>query len=878
MFDLTLSPLNLEAGQDRRELPGLYVAVPKKPARLRVGDQLILMLSQSGSAPMAANTLQEIFARLSETYYASTGSVTSGLKAVAERLNDFLINRNLRQSRQQGGQTVGLLTMAVLRGTTLSIAHAGTQHAYLVAGGKVEHFADASGISRGLGLAKLVSLRFFQTTVEGNAGLILSSIAPARWSDAVLTAACQLDATAAHRQLAAGSVELQAGLVRIKPGKGEVRWDLPQAALHADDSAHQVEPAPARTVTRPVSMAQPAVVETPVPPKPKLEYLAQDDADEGLEDTPDAEDEPGAEDAIESAEEQDESENLSADETELEAPQETPPLGVYLSAPAPDLDRAPWEDEPQPVKAAPPPPPRDMPPATVASVAAAVPLNQPAGRLARQRLSQEHAAAAAAQQPPRPERPAQARAHAQADPPVRTAAPAPVRPVRSARKPSASAVGSARVAVGFIAGTRKAWNGLTNGLNKLLARALPDQPAEGLQISASTMLFIALAVPVIVVAVAATIYSQRGRGELQQANVLAARQYVDQATQREDLTLRRQDWNQGMALLDKADSYGESQPSSDLRSVIQRGMDDLDGVARIAFRPALSGSLGEGIKITRMVAMASDIYLLDSSQGQILRMFRSGQTYELDRAFACGPVNYGNVTVGKLLDIALLPADNIAKANVMGIDEHGNLLLCGLSDKPAVFTLPKPDSNWGKISRMIYFQNQIYVLDAVGNQIYRYSFNAGVVEGGAEFYFDTQIPKLVDVVDIAIDQEYLYLLHADGTMTSCSVVNQKTVCASPAPYGDARKGFEHAPLKFAGTNFMLMQASQPPDPSLYILDAANTSIYHFSLRKLNLQRQFRPLARADYPPSGRKASAFLVTPNRRMILIVDNQAYFGLLP
>ena len=876
MFDLTLSPLNLEAGQDRRELPGLYVAVPKKAARLRTGDQLILMLSQSGSAPMAANTLQEIFARLSETYYASTGSVTSGLKAVAERLNDFLINRNLRQSRQQGGQTVGLLTMAVLRGTTLSIAHAGTQHAYLVAGGKVEHFADASGISRGLGLAKLVSLRFFQTTVEGNAGLILSSIAPARWSDAVLTAACQLDATAAHRQLAAGSVELQAGLVRIKPGKGEVRWELPQVAFHADDSAQVVEPAPTRTVTRPVSMAQPVVVATPVPPKPKLESPAQDEVDEGVEDVPDAEDAPEAENAPESVDEQYASEDVSEDETALEVPQGMPPLGVYLSAPVPDLDRAPWEDEPQPVNAAPPPPPPDMPTVALAPVAAAVPLNQPAGRLARQRLSQEHAAATAAQQSPRPERPAQARS--QADPPVQTAAPAPVRSVRSARKPSASAVGSARVAAGFIAGTRKAWNGLTNGLNKLLARALPDQPAEGLQISASTMLFIALAVPVIVVAVAATIYSQRGRGELQQANVLGARQYVDQATQREDLTLRRQDWNQAMALLDKADSYGESQPSSDLRSVIQRGMDDLDGVARIAFRPALSGSLGEGIKITRMVAMASDIYLLDSSQGQILRMFRSGQTYELDRAFACGPVNYGNVTVGKLLDIALLPADNIAKANVMGIDEHGNLLLCGLSDKPAVFTLPKPDSNWGKISRMIYFQNQIYVLDAVGNQIYRYSFNAGVVEGGAEFYFDNQIPKLVDVVDIAIDQEYVYLLHADGGMTSCSVVNQKTVCDSPAPYGDARKGFESAPLKFTGTNFMLMQASQPPDPSLYILDAANTSIYHFSLRKLNLQRQFRPLARADYPPPGRKASAFLVTPNRRMILIVDNQAYFGLLP
>lgn len=844
MFDLILSSMNLEAGQDRKELPGLYVAVPKKAARLRAGDRLILMLSQGGTAPLPSNMLQEIFMRLSETYYASTGSVTSGLKAVAERLNDFLINRNMRQSRQQGGQTVGLLNMAVLRGSTLLVAHAGPLHTYMVSGGKVEHFTDASAISRGLGLAKLVSLRFYRTTFDANAGLVLSSSAPARWNDVVLTAAFQLDASAAHIQLVAGSVDLQAGLVRIKPGKGDIRWDLPQVAYRASESAQPAEAAPQRSASWPAAMAQ----AQPVAVEPA--------ADETLAEVV----EPEVY-AVEASGESLEEETLAADGTQLEETAESIPLGVYLSAPPSadpafaslaSLDRAPWEEETQPMATP------DVPPAP--SIPEPAQRHQPAGRIARQRLSQEHV---------------EARPAAQPAPHETAAAPRPVRPPRT---PLAAAVGSARFLAGVIAGTRKTWGGMVDGFSKLLARALPDQFAEGLQLSASTMLFIALAVPVMVVAVAATIYAQRGRGELQLANVQAARQYVDQAAQREDIVLRRQDWNQAMGLLDKAEMYGESQAATDLREVVQRGMDDLDGVTRIAFRSAVNGSLGEGVKIIRMVGLASDIYMLDASQGRILRMSRAGQAYELDPSFACGPVNYGNVTVGKLLDITLLPPDNIAKANVMGIDAGGNVLFCSLTEKPAVFTLPVPDSNWGNITRAVYFQDGLYVLDAVSNQIYRFVFVNGQIKGGAGFYFDNQIPKLDDVVDIAVDQEYIYLLHADGTMTSCSDTGDKTVCDDPAPYGDARQGYEPSPLKFAGASFVILQATQPPDPSLYILDANNYSVYHLSLRKLNLQRQYRPLARADYPPQDKKASAFLITPNRRLMLAVDNQAYFGLLP
>jgi len=852
VFDLILSPINLEAGQDRKELPGLYAAVPRKAARLRAGDQLILLLNQAGNAPMPASMLQEVFTRLAETYYTSTGSVTAGMKAVAERLNDFLIGRNTRQSRQQGGQTVGLLSMAVVRGSTVSIAHAGPQHTYVIVGGKVEHFTDASQISRGLGLAKLVSLRFYQAVLEGEAGLVLSGSAPSRWTDAVLAAALRLDATAAHRQLASGSADLQAGLVRLKPGKGQVHWDMPSAALRASEIATAIEQAPENPRPRP----QPAAVtRPPVEPAQPVQAEAAS-AEAGQTET---EDEAVVEQALEPSldaprEMEPELESIpAADSSAVEQP-----LGVYLSAPS-DQDRAPWEEAAQGM----PEPAPEQP--VVQTAAAEQPvqprqgLHQPAGRVARQRLSQEHAQGQAAQQTP----------------PEPVSEPAPARPPR---RRSAAGLGAARFLSGLIAGLRKAGGRGADGLNKLAARALPDQPPEGLRLSASTMLFIALAVPVLVVAVAATIYAQRGRGELQLANIQAARKYVDQATQREDLALRRQDWRQAVALLDKADSYGETEASNDLRDVIQRGMDDLDSVHRIIFRPALNSTLGEGVKISRMVAWINDVYLLDSTQGRILRIYRSGQAYALDPSFACGAVDYGTIQVGKLLDITLLPPDNVAKATVMGIDEHGNVLMCGLNEKPAAYVLPVPDNNWGNITRAVFFRDVLYVLDALSNQVFRFTFSDGNIDEGAGIYFDVQTPKLDDVIDIAVDQEYLYLLHSNGMMTTCSDTGDKTVCDDPAPYGDIRQEYESSPLKFEGTSFVLMQASQPPDPSLYILDSSQNSIYHFSLRKLNLQRQYRPEARGDYPPQDRKASAFLITPNRRLIMVVDNQAYLGVMP
>jgi hypothetical protein len=140
---------------------------------------------------------------------------------------------------------------------------------------------------------------------------------------------------------------------------------------------------------------------------------------------------------------------------------------------------------------------------------------------------------------------------------------------------------------------------------------------------------------------------------------------------------------------------------------------------------------------------------------------------------------------------------------------------------------------------------------------------------------------MADVIDLASDQEFLYLLHTDGSMTLCesggfSYAN--TRCTDPPPYGDPRAGYEPSPLTFVGTQFVEIETTDPPDPSLYALDAKNRAIYHFSLRRLNLQRQYLPQPDTDFPlPSG-APTAFTITPNRRALIAFDNQVFFSSLP
>lgn len=755
MVDLTLDWVNQEAGQEQGRPAGWYAGgAPRRAARLRAQDRLVLFFTQSGTAPLSPHVQQEMLSRLAETYFTAAGSVTSGMRATAERLNEFLLNRNLRAARQ-GGQVVGNLAMAVVHGETIYLLLVGAVQVFALSARGTERFGDAG--ARGLGQARVVAGRYFTAAVEADLTLLFVPPTVPDWSESNLQSWRGLSMEELRARLAQSALEVQAGLVRLQPGRGEVRW---------------LRTEPAR---------QPAVAAVPVAPGGRMG-------------------------------------------------------GIYLSG--------------KPLAGGPPP-----------------------------------AEAVEAPGTPPPEPPSQRRAPRLSEAPLHAEGAAGARrlkPVGQAREkhalPPAWVTAASRLA-GAMAWVRARFAWLRGQASKLAARVLPDQPAAGLHLSPSTMLFIALAVPLMVTAVAATVYFQRGRGEQYRAYLRTAAQFAEQAAAAGDETLRREDWNQTLAWLDKAAGYGHSEEADQLRRQAQHALDEMEGIVRLHYLPAGS-PLPEGVVVTRMVATIGDVYLLDGQMGQVYRLFRTSQGYELDPRFTCGPGKAGAVIIGPLLDIAPLPPVNEFKATLAGMDAGGNLVFCapGVSGFSSMTLIP-PDINWGAISRMTIFQDTLYVLDAKVNAVYRYFRSDGMLFASPpRLYFDNQIPHMADVIDMAVDQEYLYLLHQDGSMTTCSASGFTTECTDPAPYGDSRHGRVPDPLTFEDARFIRMQTTQPPDPSLYILDERESSIYHFSLRKLNLQRQYRPEIEPEYPLPSKAATAFVITPNRRALLAFGNRVFYAPLP
>jgi hypothetical protein len=121
LLDIDLTPLYRRAGQDQAAVPGLLIArKPRRPARSREVDQLILHLALAGNATLPLDLQDKLLAELVKTYYDANGSVTTALRLTVEALNQLLLKRNLQSAGNQ--QMIGTLTLATLRGDQLYLA------------------------------------------------------------------------------------------------------------------------------------------------------------------------------------------------------------------------------------------------------------------------------------------------------------------------------------------------------------------------------------------------------------------------------------------------------------------------------------------------------------------------------------------------------------------------------------------------------------------------------------------------------------------------------------------------------------------------------------------------------------------------------------
>ncbi|MDX9993076.1 MAG: hypothetical protein RBS68_13640 [Anaerolineales bacterium] len=765
MSTLNLQLLSLHRIKDQEIpiLPGLLAQnAPKRPARGRENDRLLIYLNLAGNISYTPAEYAQITAKLAERFYQTSGSLTFALKSSIEALNAVLAERNMKTTGQ-GKYSIGVLVMAALRGELLYIVQAGPTRVHWLSQGATKIFQDASLAGKGLGLSQNTRMYFAQAQLRPGDLLVMSANQPKEWQAALESPGPVSLETLRRRLATVTSDSLNAVLISASEGLGET--SILRSAKSESGSSPLAAPAP-----------PPELV-----PAPELA-------------------EPAAPAAL-----------LSLQESES-----TPE-----AAPAPSIL------------------PVSRPPLAPIPIPAA-----PASRISKTENK-------------RPK-------------------PAPV--LTPERRTQMVHVGrrSARWMAQAIHAGRDISQRVTEFFKKFAPRLLPQEEGQPeTQLSGAWMAFIAVAIPILIVTVATTIYTRIGNPALYAIHYTRASEAATQAQALNDPAELRQKWQATLDYLKLAESFRITQESESLRNSAQTALDTLDRVTRVPYRPAFNAPLSANLNIRRLAASDFDLYLL-TGEGNVLRATLNNGMYNL-QDFNCKPGKYEGITVGPLIDIIALPRTSPGGVTLMGMDVSGNLLYCSAGQQPTASFLIMPDGKREEINAFTYDAGVLYVLDAKANAVWTYTGQPGKAFSEPLFFFEQDIPRLTEAIDMAVSGDDLYILHADGHLTTCTysrIFTSPTRCTDPATLIDTRPGYQSGPTLTDGIARQIF-FTQAPNPAVNLLEPNRRTISRFSPRSLELQSQIQSLPADNDPlPQSLPITAMTFSPNKILFVLAGGQVYF----
>jgi hypothetical protein len=771
-LDLTLSPLYRINTQEPASLPGLLAVLPpRKTARGREQDRLVVYLLLTGNASFSSAEYKGLAADAAAQFYKSAGTLTSALRAAAEAVNRPLLERNM-STTGRGQYATAWLTLAALRDSQCTILLSGPMHVFLL-GSDARHIHEPGLAGKGLGSAQTAAYYFTQTSLQPNDRILLTGKVPAAWESTLAeNSPASLEATR-RRFLTLTGEDLNAVLIQATPGPG---------ALNIT-----------RTLATPPSESRTAS-ETSKPLAPDLELPRPEEADPAPEARP------------------------------------VQPSAYAIPAPPPAAPHRSTDGEGSPILA------REFP----SSIPRAKPKVEP-------------------EELPNLE-------------PEIFETPKPTGP----REPSPRM----RLAAKAVVGRMQAWRRGTDRMNQFAQRFLPrllpgSETGEALALPPYVMTFIALLIPLVVVTVASVVYLRYGRSVQYENYHQQAQNARVQAVSLSDPVMQRDAWQSVLLYVDKAESYRETSETAALRQEAESNLDALLGIARLQFTPAFSNGLG--IEISRMAATESDLYLLDARTGEVLRAQLTARGFQVDTAFNCKPGPYGAYQVGALVDILALPLLNSVNASVLGVDAAGNLLYCAPGQVPQAIPLPTPSTNWGRVTSITLDGGNLYVLDAPSRAVWVYSGKDSTFVDQPYFFFGGQIPEIQDGIDVAVSGDDLYLLHADGHLSTCSYSRIEAVptrCQDPAVLVNPFAAYQDTDL-FAQAHITQMILTSPPDSAILLLDADSQAVLRFSPRSLELQNQLRPTTGSSNPLPAGPIGALAAGPNHVLYLAIKDEVYYA---
>ncbi len=795
MFDLNLISLSYTSGQLQDETPGFYAArAPKRSARGRQEDSLIIFLTLKGSKLLSPQSQTEWLKRLSSVFFKTSGSVTSAMRVVIDTLNVSLLERNLKLVEDRD-RISAYLNLAVIHHDTLFISQCGITHALLINKGGLIHFFDTDLGNRGLGLSRSPKIRYFQNAIDDGDYLIISPEPPESWNQDNLVSQGRPEIEQLWRRLhhkmplnqCAGLIQLQAGegavnIIRPKEGR-IVQSSSPTGAVLARENDLARDIRPPRPVTESVS---PILKNDGKAVNAEIKQADREAGDSALV----PEETARAKENLEGV-----SDISKTSVLKSEAVEKVQPIATE-NATFPKVEFEKAEDDPQTKSG-----------------------------------------------------------------------------VQFEKLERAGLKGLST----FFEWLHRAKNIVKTFFRDLIGKISPKTGVGQPKLSRGTMFFIAIAIPLLVVAIAVSVYVGRGKEQQYLYYFSQAQAAVANAQIASDVETQRSVWGQALIWADQASDYRDSEELRALITQAQSALDALDGAERLAFQPAIVGELYNEIDIRHIIALGSDLYLLDASQGRVIHLTLGGNGYEVDAGFICQAGQYSSITVGNLVDVVSIPINNEFRAPILAVDSSGNILYCTTGKEPEARSLITPDRGWGVIQSMAYDSQRLFLLDPSKNAIWVYEGNASRFETAPRFYFEGFPLDVSTVVDITDNGDELYMLHNDGHLASCIASGFEFApikCIDPEPYHDERVGVRS--LNLPELQFNQVLYSPPPDPSIFLLAPGYADIYQFSLR-LNLNRIYRPNF-GEYDVEGNEATAFAIAANRRAFLAFSHQLFYAVIP
>lgn len=823
MLYLNIYPYDPTKSKEDPFVPGLFTGLPpRRAARGREGDRLVLYLTLAGSATLTAEAQREILEKLTTVFYNTRGTVTFALQSVVNQLNDRLLARNLRGGKETTS-IIGLFQAMVLHGSTIYIAQSGPTHSFVVRQDGVQHYFDPDLGGRGLGISRTANVRFYREDLKPGDRVLFCAEPPPHLTAKNLNGSLAANLDRFTRWLLGQTPnQIRFILLQAERGKGTLNL-LPLASLEAE-SVESRSPGTTSAVQKEtvVPVEERSAVDIPA------EETTTDEGESPTLITASGENVAGlfagflsGRKKVDSSNEPQELAREEPAEPDTDVPEETRETISFTPetySPSPPEKVEPWS----PTSGTP-----DFTPVE------GEPAESPSGeRIARARR-------------------------------------------RTARKTRSALAGGLR-------GWRAFKARMGDGISKTLARILPGQADRLPSVSPGALIFIAIAVPLIVVAIATTVYIQNGRGEQYQIYITQSKEAFTQGQTQTDAVLQRVNYEAALDWVKKAEEYGANDESRALKEQINRAIDSLDGISRFELKHALPTDFDQSVRITQIWAtQTEDLYLLDSTDGRVLRMVYTRPGYELDSQFSCGPGMIGSLIIGPLVDIVLAPPGNSFGAVVLGVDAFGNLLYCSLNPgNTMATTLQAPDAGWGNIQAITYQNNVLSILDVGSNAVWRFEGFGLDFVNKPRLFFDNYVPDLSGAIDLAVYMDDLFILNQDGHMIMCTysyVETTPTRCSDPYAYRVSAAGQAPQELITMDAQFTQIQTTQPPEPSMYFLDASGRALYQFSM-SLNFVRRLQPRTDGEEPLPDIAPSAFTVTSGRNVVIAYDNQVFIAPIP